>query len=88
MRPRSGYYQTLTDQAAALMQSLAQNHCFIDGNKRIAFAMTAIFLRMNGFRLVVDADNGELFLIEEVIQKKAPLEIISAWLAKHMVKVR
>lgn len=88
MRPQSGYYQTLTEQAAALMQSLAQNHCFIDGNKRIAFATTAIFLRMNGFRLVVDADNGESFLVHDVIQKKASLEAIATWLEKHMAKVR
>ena len=48
MRPRSGYYKSLSEQAAALLQSLCQNHAFIDGNKRVAFALTAIFLRMNG----------------------------------------
>jgi death-on-curing protein len=39
-------------QAAALMQSLAQSHPFVDGNKWVAFALTAIFLRMNGYRVV------------------------------------
>lgn len=87
MRPQSGYYPTLSLQAAALLQSLTQNHCFVDGNKRIAFATTAIFLRMNGYRLVVDADNGESFLIEEVIQKKVDLAKIAEWLERHMKKV-
>ena len=33
------------------MESLAINHPFIDGNKRIAFAATDIFLRINGYRI-------------------------------------
>ncbi len=84
MRPQTGYYKSLSLEAAALLQSLAQNHPFIDGNKRVAFATTAIFLRMNGFRLLVEADNGESFLINEVIRKKAEIEIIAKWLEKHM----
>ena len=84
MRPQTGYYETLSLEAAALLQSLAQNHAFIDGNKRIAFATTAIFLRMNGYRLKVDADNGESFLIETVIKKKAEIEAIAEWLEKNM----
>jgi death on curing protein len=48
MRPQTGYYHSLIEQAAALWESLAMNHVFIDGNKRVAFASTQIFLRMNG----------------------------------------
>jgi death on curing protein len=87
MRPQTGYYKTLSLEAAALLQSLAQNHPFVDGNKRVAFASTAIFLRMNGYRLRVDADNGESFIIESVIQKKAELDVIAAWLENHMKSV-
>jgi len=86
-RPQTGYYKSLSLQAAALLQSLTQNHAFIDGNKRVAFATTAIFLRMNGYRLKVDADNGESFLIDEVIKKKISIDVISQWLEKHMKKV-
>ena len=85
-RPRSGYYETLSAQAAALMQSLARNHSFIDGNKRMAFALTGVFLSMNGFRLRVDADEAERFLVDEVISGHAELEVIvrrlEAWM-KH-----
>lgn len=88
MRPQSGYYKTLSLEGAALLQSLCQNHGFIDGNKRVAFAVTAIFLRMNGYRLKVDADNGESFLIENVIKKKTDIEEIATWLEKHLQKVR
>ena len=87
-RPRSGYYDTLSEQAAALMQSLAMNHAFVDGNKRVAFACTAVFLRMNGYRLSVGADEAERFLIEEVIGAAATAERIAEWLEKHMVGAR
>ncbi len=87
IRPQTGYYATLSLQAAALLQSLVQNHAFVDGNKRVAFATTAIFLRMNGFRLKVTADNGENFIINELIKKKIPLDKIARWLEQHMKAV-
>jgi death-on-curing protein len=87
LRPQTGYYDTLSLQAAALLQSLIQNHSFIDGNKRVAFATTAIFLRMNGYRLNVEPDAAESFLLGEVIQKKIPIEDIATWLETYMQKV-
>jgi death-on-curing protein len=50
-RPQTGYYEDIVAEAAALMESLAINHPFIDGNKRIAFAAADTFLRINGWRL-------------------------------------
>lgn len=50
-RPQSGYYPDVIAEAAALMESLAINHPFVDGNKRIAFAATDVFLRVNGWRM-------------------------------------
>ncbi len=86
-RPQSGYYSSLSLEAAALLQSLTQNHAFVDGNKRVAFALSAIFLRMNGFRLIVDPDNGEHFIIVEIIQNKVDLHTIATWLEKHMKEI-
>ncbi len=83
-RPRSGYYGSLSEQAAALMQSLAGNHAFIDGNKRVAFAATAVFLRMNGYALAVGADAAERFLIDQVIEARADVPAIAGWLERHL----
>lgn len=47
-RGRGQVYQDLIAEAAARWESLAQNHPFIDGNKRTAFACTVTFLRING----------------------------------------
>jgi death on curing protein len=59
MRPQLGYYDTLIQEAAALMGSLANNHPFVDGNKRVAFFVTDTFLRMNGY--YIDCDNEEAY---------------------------
>jgi death-on-curing protein len=50
-RPQTGYYRDLVAEAAALLESLAINHPFLDGNKRVAFAAADVFLRINGWRL-------------------------------------
>lgn len=50
-RPQTGYYGDVVAEAAAMMESLAINHPFVDGNKRIAFAAADVFLRVNGWRL-------------------------------------
>src|SRR6202040_3234450 len=59
-RPQTGYYADLIEEAAAVWESLAQNHAFIDGNKRTAFAATYTFLAINGVRLTVDAQEAYL----------------------------
>ena len=51
-RPQTGYYEDIIAEAAALMESLAINHPFADGNKRIAFAAADVFLRITGWRLL------------------------------------
>lgn len=51
-RPQTGYYRDIVAEAAALFESLAINHPFIDGNKRSAFASVDVFLRLHGYRIV------------------------------------
>jgi death-on-curing protein len=84
VRPQTGYYETLSMQAAALFQSLCQNHCFVDGNKCVALGCTAIFLRMNSYRLSVSTDHGETFLVDDVIQNRIAIEDIATWLESKM----
>ena len=50
-RPQTGYYEDIVAEAAALIESLAINHPFVDSNKRIAFAAADVFLRINGWRI-------------------------------------
>ena len=55
-RPQCGYYADITEEAAALLESLLINHPFIDGNKRVAFAACDVFLRINGHVLTAEPD--------------------------------
>src|SRR5260370_25126453 len=61
-RPQTGYYNCIEEEAAALMESLGNNHGFIDGNKRIAFTAADVFLRRNGFYLAVEGIDGHAFI--------------------------
>ncbi|MEU8508856.1 Fic family protein [Streptomyces brevispora] len=59
-------YPDLWQKAAALMESLARNRALVDGNKRIAWYATWVFLRMNGRPLDVgfDVDEAERFVLD------------------------
>ena len=59
MRPQIGYYDGIIEEAAALMESLAINHAFVDGNKRVSFFVTDLFLRMNGH--FIDCESIEAY---------------------------
>src|SRR5260370_23452078 len=61
-RPQTGYYAGGIEEAAALWESLAQNHAFIDGNKRRAFGATYTFLAINGARLTAEAQETYVFV--------------------------
>lgn len=83
-RPQSGYYNSMEEEAAALMESLAQNHGFIDGNKRIAFAAADTFLRINGFYIDVDAIEGFDFIDGSIDRKEFRYPLILDWIREHV----
>ncbi|MFG2834803.1 type II toxin-antitoxin system death-on-curing family toxin [Streptomyces zaomyceticus] len=56
-------YPDLVDKAAALLQSLAINRPFLDGDKRTAWLSCVAFLAMNGVRLRPDIDAAERLVI-------------------------
>jgi len=80
IRPQNGYYGNLIDEASALMESLADNHPFIDGNKRICFVMTDVLLRLNGYFLAVDPLEAHK-LITGAMEKKFRFPMIRDWIA-------
>jgi death-on-curing protein len=56
------------------------NHPFIDGNKRIAFAAMDVFLRMNGYQLMVDSNRIHSKIMDLFKQKQMNIEHMHAWL--------
>ena len=79
-RPQTGYYPDTIAQAAALWESLAQNHPFIDGNKRAAFAAMFTFLAINGIRLTARADDTFAFIDGLYRTNTFAFEQLDAWL--------
>ena len=82
-RPQIGYYDDLLHQAAAMMESLANNHPFLDGNKRIAFASVDVFLRLNGYLLDVDALEAHQFITGKIASREFRCAVILTWLRSH-----
>lgn len=79
-RPQTGYYEDIVAEAAAMMESLAINHPFIDGNKRIAFAATDVFLRINGWRLQRDPMAIHAEMLEMLESGTFDIAHIDPWL--------
>ena len=79
-RPQTGYYNDLLHQAAAMMESLASNHPFLDGNKRIAFASADVFLRLNGYAFKVDPLEAHRFITEKIAAREFRAGPILGWL--------
>jgi death on curing protein len=84
LRPQTGYYGTLAEEAAALMESLANNHAFLDGNKRASFAVTDTFLRLNGFYLEVDPQKAYSFITEAMSKGEFRFDRIRDWISVHL----
>ena len=84
-RPQTGYYTHLEEMAAAMFESLLINHAFVDGNKRIAFFATDVFLRANSWRLGVTADEGENFIVGMLESHDCSFDKILPWIRNHIV---
>jgi death-on-curing protein len=72
-------YPDLYRKAAALMESLINNHPFVDGNKRTGIASAAMFLRINGYRLTASSEEVESFVLS-IARGEGSVEIIAEWL--------
>ncbi|HYL16121.1 MAG TPA: type II toxin-antitoxin system death-on-curing family toxin [Terriglobales bacterium] len=83
-RPQAGYYNSIEEEAAALMESLGNNHGFIDGNKRIAFTATDVFLRRNGFYIDVSGPEGHEFIDRSMSRSEFRFPRILEWIRQHI----
>jgi death on curing protein len=79
-RPQTGYYADLVEEAAALWESLSQNHPFIDGNKRTAFGVVYTFLVINGLRLAASCEQTKQFVLNLYATGTFDFEHLRQWL--------
>ena len=83
-RPQTGYYADLAQIATALFESLLMNHPFVDGNKRVAFFATDVFLRLNGWKLHVEPDKAHRFLIRLLEARTCDYDHLLPWLRRSL----
>lgn len=84
LRPQTGYYSGVIEEAAALWESLAMNHGFVDGNKRVAFACLDIFLELNGHTLKADQQAVIDFIYGHLEDGTFRKEVIHSWLTENV----
>lgn len=84
LRPQTGYYADLVEQAAALWESLAMNHGFVDGNRRVAFACMDIFLGLNGARLEAEPAAVIAFIYRHLEAGTFRKPVLEDWLRQHV----
>lgn len=85
-RPQTGYYENVIEEAAALWESLAMNHPFVDGNKRVAVASVITFLAINGYTIVQDSETIYRFIIESLDSGTFCYEKLVAWLRDNAIE--
>lgn len=77
---------SLFELAASYAYGLVKNHCFLDGNKRIALTAALTFLDLNGYRL--EAAQSETYsLMIGLATGEVSEAAFSAWLAAHCVRI-
>src|SRR5580700_6407601 len=86
-RPQTGYYDSVEEEAAAIMESLGMNHGFLDGNKRIAFTAADVFLRRNGFYIEVEVSDGYTFIDGSMSRHEFRFVQILDWIRQHIKPV-
>lgn len=86
-RPRSGYYEDLVAMGSAMFESLINNHPFIDGNKRVAFFSTDVFLRLNGYKIQVESTAAHAFLMGLFDSNSCDLDNLKPWINSHIANI-
>ncbi|MET1249071.1 type II toxin-antitoxin system death-on-curing family toxin [Sporolactobacillus sp. STCC-11] len=81
-------YATIYDKAAALFQSIVQNHAFYNANKRTGFVALVTFLRKNAIYFCAEKDEIVSFTVKiSDQQNKISLNEISRWIENHSRKI-
>ena len=86
-RPQTGYYADVAEMAAALFESLLMNHPFVDGNKRVRFFATDVFLRLNGWRIETDPHDAHRFLIGLLDAGECDFDRLLPWIRENITTV-
>ena len=80
------FYPSVPEKAAALLQALARNHPFVDGNKRIALLTTLQFLNLNGKDLDLDPPEEAYEVIASTAAGEMSLGKLTEWIGARLTE--
>jgi len=90
-RPYAGYYPRIWQKAAALVESMARNHGFADGNKRTTLILLHTLLQRSGYTLEAvgceDIQTAVENLILAVVDGTMTFDVLTFWLKQHIAKI-
>ena len=75
-------YPDLVTKAAALLQSIVNNHALVDGNKRLGWLATAVFLELNGVKASRASNDDVYELVVWIAASNPDLDEITARLRR------
>lgn len=82
-RLETGYYENLTEEAAAFWESLAGNHAFHDGNKRTALMSVRVFLGLNDKEITAEQEATIDFIDERYEKEEMDFDHLKSWLDEN-----
>jgi len=80
------FYPDLSEKAASLLHSVAKNHAFLDGNKRVAIVATLQFLKLNGFDLDLEPTQETYEVIAGVAAGRIDYPELEKWLRPRLTE--
>ena len=84
---KEDYEEALAAKAAHILFNISVAHPFIDGNKRTVFGTADIFLRLNGYSIKIDADDGMKFVVKIAAGDIEKTEKVRKWTRQHLKKL-
>ena len=79
-------HTTITEKAAALIESIVKNHAFIDGNKRTGYVIMRLFMMQNGFDINASYNEKYEFVID-IASGNIEIHEIENWIKEHQIKL-
>ncbi|MEO0859734.1 MAG: type II toxin-antitoxin system death-on-curing family toxin [Pseudomonadota bacterium] len=85
-RPYSGYHLRIWAKSAALLESMVQNHGFIDGNKRTAWILVETFIERSGYELAIADEERVDDLVVNVACGQVSFNDLNEWFRLRLRK--
>ena len=79
-RAQQPYYADIVEHSAAVMESIAKNHPFLDGNKRAAFFTMRSFLELNGYTITCTDQESYRAIMESFESNTFDFDHLERWL--------